>query len=179
VVLLLWFVKFMSTTVGETAADFLAGNVGLGLTATSLLMAGLMATVLAAQFRAQRYIPAIYWLAVVLVSVVGTLITDNLTDNLGVPLEASTLVFGVLLALTFIVWFRAEKTLSIHSIFTRRREAFYWLAILFTFALGTATGDLMAEVLGLGYVVTGVIVASLIAIHFWRVRKDGGISGPL
>ena len=116
------------------------------------------------QFRATRYIPAVYWLTVTLVSVFGTLVTDNLTDNLGVPLEASTLIFAALLAVTFVVWYRIEHTLSIHSILTRRREAFYWLAILFTFALGTAAGDLMAEGLGLGYLVTGIIVAALIAI---------------
>ena len=95
----------------------------------------------------------------------GTLVTDNLTDNLGVPLEVSTVVFGVLLAADFVAWYRVERTLSIHSIFTRRREAFYWLAILFTFALGTATGDLMAQVLGLGYLVS-------------RAHRGGGHRAP-
>jgi uncharacterized membrane-anchored protein len=112
-----------------------------------------------------------YWLAVMLVSVFGTLVTDNLTDNLGVPLEVSTAIFAVLLGVTFIAWYRVEGTLSVHSIDTRRREGFYWLAILLTFALGTATGDLMAEVLGLGYLVSGLLVAGLITLASlgWRL----------
>jgi uncharacterized membrane-anchored protein len=99
----------------------------------------------------------------VLISVVGTLITDNLTDRLGVSLVVSTVVFAVALGVTFAVWYATEKTLSIHSIVTRRREAFYWLAILFTFALGTAAGDLVAEKIGIGYGATALIVAVLIA----------------
>jgi uncharacterized membrane-anchored protein len=126
------------------------------------------------QFKAKKYIPAIYWLAVVLISIFGTLITDILTDSLGFPLEASTIIFSVALALTFAMWYAKEGTLSIHSIFTRRREVFYWLAILFTFALGTAAGDLMAEKLGLGYLVTGIIVLGVIAATLiaWRFGLD-------
>jgi uncharacterized membrane-anchored protein len=170
VTLYFWIVKVLCTTVGESAADFLNVNLNFGLTGTSLVTGVLLVVVMIFQFRADRYVPSRYWLAVALVSVFGTLVTDNLTDSIGVPLEASTLIFGGLLALTFLVWYRAERTLSIHSIVTSRREAFYWLAILFTFALGTATGDLMAEVLGLGYLVTGAIVAALItlAAFGWR-----------
>jgi uncharacterized membrane-anchored protein len=165
-----WVVKVLCTTVGESAADFLNVNLNFGLTGTSIVTGILLVFALAVQFRAKRYVPSRYWLAVAMVSVFGTLVTDNLTDSIGVPLEASTLIFGGLLALAFFAWYRSEGTLSIHSIVTRRREAFYWLAILFTFALGTATGDLMAEVLGLGYVVTGTIVASLIVLAAigWR-----------
>jgi len=165
-----WIVKVLCTTVGESAADFLNVNLNFGLTGTSIVTGVLLIVAMIFQFSANRYIPSRYWLAVALVSVFGTLVTDNLTDSVGLPLEASTLIFGVLLAVTFLVWYRSEKTLSIHSIVTRRREAFYWLAILFTFALGTATGDLMAEVLGLGYLVTGAIVASVIVITAlaWR-----------
>jgi uncharacterized membrane-anchored protein len=105
----------------------------------------------------------VYWLTVVLISVVGTLLTDNLTDALGVPLVVSTGVFTVALALTFACWYASEKTLSIHSIVTTRREAFYWLAVLFTFALGTAAGDLVSEQFGVGYWLTAVLVALLIA----------------
>jgi uncharacterized membrane-anchored protein len=119
--------------------------------------------VLAWQFRTRRYVPAVYWLTVVLISVVGTLLTDNLTDALGVSLAVSTAVFAVALAATFAVWYRSEGTLSIHSIVTRRREAFYWLAILLTFALGTAGGDLVSERFGVGYWPTAVVVALLIA----------------
>ncbi|SBW26971.1 hypothetical protein FDG2_5109 [Candidatus Protofrankia californiensis] len=168
----------LCTTVGESAADFLNVNLNLGLTGTSVVTGVLLVTALIFQFRANRYIPSRYWLAVALVSVFGTLVTDNLTDSIGLPLEASTLIFGVLLALAFLVWYLIEKTLSIHSIFTRRREAFYWLTILVTFALGTATGDLMAEVLGLGYLATGIIVVSLIAIIAvaWRFGLNSVLS---
>lgn len=159
-----WVIKVLCTTVGETAADFLNVNLNLGLTGVSVVTGILLVIALAAQFGASRYVPGRYWLAVALVSVFGTLVTDNLTDNIGLPLEASTVIFGALLALTFLVWYLTENTLSIHSIVTVRRESFYWLTILFTFALGTATGDLMAEVLGLGYLVTGAIVAALITI---------------
>lgn len=157
-----WVVKVLATTVGETFADYLSG-LGLGLGGTTAVMTVVFLGALAAQFRARRYVPALYWLTVVLISVVGTLVTDNLTDALGVPLVVSTVVFAVALAVTFAVWHAREGTLSIHSIVTGRREAFYWLAILVTFALGTAVGDLVDEQLGLGYWTTAVIVAVLIA----------------
>ena len=158
-----WIIKVLCTTVGETASDFLNVNLGFGLTGTSIAAGICLAIVLFFQFKAKKYIPPIYWLAVVLISVFGTLITDILTDSLKFPLEASTIIFTVALAATFALWYRSEKTLSIHSIFTTKREIFYWLAILFTFALGTATGDLMAEKLGLGYLLTGSIVLGIIA----------------
>ena len=158
-----WIIKVLATTVGETAADFLNDNVGLGLTGTSLVMSVLLVVALVFQLRARRYVPGVYWLAVVLISVVGTLVTDNLTDGLGVSLVLSTAVFAVALAATFAIWYSREHTLSIHTIFTTRREAFYWLAILFTFALGTAAGDLVAEKLDLGYLVSLLIFAALIA----------------
>src|SRR5690349_7040773 len=140
-----WLIKVLATTVGETAADFLNEHVGLGLTGTSVVAGLLLVVVLGVQFGRDRYVPTVYWLAVVLISIVGTLITDNLTDNLGVSLIASTIAFGAALAATFATWYAVERTLSIHTIVTARREAFYWLAILFTFALGTAAGDLIAE----------------------------------
>ena len=159
-----WVIKVLATTVGETAADFLNTTVGLGLGGTSAIMVVLLAVVLVVQFRADRYVPAVYWLAVVLISVVGTLVTDNLTDNLGVPLTTTTVVFAIGLAVVFVVWFASERTLSIHSIRTSRREAFYWLAILLTFALGTAAGDLVAERLALGYALSAVLFAVAIAL---------------
>jgi uncharacterized membrane-anchored protein len=157
-----WIIKVLCTTVGETASDFLNVNLGLGLRGTAIAAGIVLSGVLLLQFRARKYVPALYWLAVVLISVFGTLVTDILTDSLGFPLEASTILFSVALGLTFAAWYAKERTLSIHSIFTTRREAFYWLAILFTFALGTAAGDLMAEKLGLGYLVTGLIVVGVI-----------------
>jgi len=171
VTLFFWIIKVLCTTVGETASDFLNVNLNFGLTSTSILAGILLAIALWFQFRSKKYVPALYWVSVVLISVFGTLVTDNLTDALGVPLELSTVIFSVLLAGTFAWWYRKEKTLSMHSIFTKRRECFYWLAILFTFALGTASGDLMAEGLGLGYAVTGLIIAGLIIIFSLAWRK--------
>jgi uncharacterized membrane-anchored protein len=164
VTLYFWIVKVLCTTVGETAADFLNVNLHLGLTGTTVAMGVLLIIVLVIQFRCRRYIPGVYWLAVVLLSIFGTLITDNLTDNLNVPLINAALIFAAALAITFWAWYAMEKTLSIHSIYTTRREAFYWLAILFTFALGTAAGDLLAEKLKLGYLVSALIFAAMIAV---------------
>lgn len=166
-----WIIKVLCTTVGETAADYLNVSVNLGLTGTSIATGVLLAILLMLQFGRDRYVPAVYWSAVTVISVFGTLVTDNLTDALGVPLEVSTIVFGVLLGVTFALWYRSEKTLSIHSIVTTRREGYYWAAILFTFALGTAVGDLMAQALGLGYAVTGLIVAFVVVLVAvaWRI----------
>ena len=163
VTLYFWIIKILCTTVGETAADYLNTTLGFGLNGTSVVMGAILIVILFFQFRAKRYVPSIYWLAVVFISVVGTLITDNLTDNLGVSLTTTTTVFAILLAITFAVWLAFEKTLSIHTIFSKRREAFYWLAILFTFALGTAAGDLVAEKLNLGYLTALLIFAGIIA----------------
>jgi len=157
-----WIIKVLCTTVGETAADFLNVDLGLGLTVTTIVMSVLLAVTLAFQFRLDRYVPGVYWLAVVLISVVGTLITDNLVDNFGVPLWVTTVAFGAALAATFAAWYAKERTLSIHSVVTRRREAFYWLAILFTFALGTAAGDLAAEGLALGFLTSAVVFGAVI-----------------
>ena len=171
-----WVIKLMAVTMGETAADFLAVNLGFGLTTTTLLMTGVLAAALVWQFSRRRYVPHAYWTAVVLISVVGTLITDNLTDNLGVPLETSTMLFTVALAATFATWWTCERTLSIHEVFTLRREAFYWLAILFTFALGTAAGDLVAERFALGYLATGILFGLIIAslsFGYWKLDLGG------
>jgi uncharacterized membrane-anchored protein len=178
ITLYFWIIKVLCTTIGETAADFLNVNLNFGLTGTSVVTGALLAVALFFQFKTYKYIPSAYWLAVTLVSVFGTLVTDNLSDKLSVPLETSTIIFSILLAITFLLWYVNEKTLSIHSIFTRKREAFYWLTILFTFALGTASGDLMAEGLGLGYFTTGVIVAAVIAVTSvaWRLRLNSVLS---
>lgn len=171
-----WLIKLMAVTMGETAADFLAVNLGLGLTATSLLMAAILIGALALQFRQRRYVPWSYWLAVVLISIVGTLVTDNLVDNFGVSLVTTTVLFSALLALTFAAWFVSERTLSIHEVKTTRREGFYWLAILFTFALGTAAGDLVAEHFALGYMATGILFGMIIAsvtAGYFVLKLDG------
>ncbi len=164
VTLYFWLIKVLCTTVGETFADNLNEKLNLGLTNTSYIMGAALLVALAYQFRARRYIPGVYWLTVVLISVVGTLITDNLTDNFGVSLVTTTVVFSVALAATFAGWYASEKTLSIHSITTTRREGWYWLAILFTFALGTAAGDLIAERLAVGYWKSALLFAGVIAV---------------
>jgi uncharacterized membrane-anchored protein len=139
VTLFFWLIKILATTVGETAADFLNTHFS-------------------------RYVPAVYWAAVVWLSVFGTLITDKLVDNFGVSLQTTSAVFSLALATTFVAWFAVERSLSIDTIVTSRREAFYWLAILFTFALGTAAGDLLAEGLQLGYASSALIYGGLIAV---------------
>ncbi len=159
-----WIIKILATTVGETVADFLAVNLGLGLTGTTYVTGALLLVALAVQLKTRRYIPVIYWIAVVLLSVVGTLITDNLVDNLGISLEITTAVFSAALAATFVAWYLSERTLSIRTIYTTRRELFYWAAILFTFALGTAGGDFLAEGLALGYATSALLFAGAIAI---------------
>ena len=170
-----WLIKLMAVTMGETAADYLAVNLGLGLTATSLIMSAVLIGALVLQFSQKRYVPWSYWLAVVLISIVGTLVTDNLVDNFGVPLLTTATAFTLALAATFAVWYLSERTLSIHSIFTTRREGWYWLAILFTFALGTAAGDLVAEKFGLGYLSTGILFGLIIAsltFGYFRLGLD-------
>jgi uncharacterized membrane-anchored protein len=163
VTLFFWVIKMMSTTVGETAADYLNVNLHLGLTGTSVVMGVLLAIALFFQIRTKRHVPSIYWVTVVLISVFGTLMTDNLSDNLGVPLVVSTGAFSAALIATFAVWYAKEKTLSIHSVDTVKRELFYWTAILFTFALGTAAGDWVAEGLNLGYTNAALLFGGLIA----------------
>jgi uncharacterized membrane-anchored protein len=157
-----WIIKILSTTVGETGADYLAVHVGLGTAVTGGIMSALLILALALQLRATRYVPWIYWLTVVLVSVVGTQITDALTDGMEVSLYSSTTLFAILLAGTFALWYACERTLSIQTIVTLRRELFYWSAILFTFALGTAAGDLATEALGLGFNIGVIVFAGLI-----------------
>lgn len=167
-----WVIKILSTTVGETFADYLAVNVGLGPLVTDAIMMSVLAVALIAQFRTRKYTPWIYWLCVVLVSIVGTQITDFFTDTLGVSLYVSTTVFAVILAIVFVTWHRQERTLAITSIDTPRREAFYWGAILTTFALGTAAGDLATEALSLGFR-TGVIIFGALILVTWIASRFG------
>lgn len=169
-----WVIKVLCTTVGESLADWLNEQLGVGLVDTALVFAVVLAVVLVVQMRLDRYVPAAYWLAVVVVSVTGTLCTDILTDQLGVPLWISTAGFALLLAGVFAVWFARERTLSIHSITTSSREGFYWLAVLVTFALGTATGDWTLDLTGWGPGVSVLLPLSLIAVVvvMWRSGAD-------
>ena len=175
ITLYFWVIKVLCTTVGETFADFLNGKLGDNLTRTTLVMASVLIVALIVQFRVPEYIPAVYWVAVVLLSVVGTLITDNMVEHFNVTLTTSTIVFSILMLASFGVWLASEKTLSIHSIHTPKREAFYWTAILFTFALGTAAGDLIAEKYNLGYGRSVALFAGLIAViavAHWKFKLN-------
>src|SRR5882724_9246077 len=158
-----WIIKILCTTVGETFADFANGKLGDNLNTTTLMMGSLLVAALVLQFRARQYVPAIYWVTVVLISVVGTLITDNLVEHFNVALTTSTIIFAIAMCASFAIWYASERTLSVHSIYTHKREAFYWTAILFTFALGTAAGDLIAEKYNLGYAPSMLLFAGLIA----------------
>ncbi|WP_065761613.1 hypothetical protein [Pseudomonas defluvii] len=175
VTLSFWVIKILSTTVGETGADFLAVDAGFGAGWTSIGMAVLLALALRFQLRTKAYSPWIYWLTVVLVSIVGTQITDIMTDMLDISLYTSTAVFSVLLAINFLVWYRVEHNLSIREIVTPRRELFYWTTVLCTFALGTAAGDLATEALGLGFTLGAVIFGALIAATLVAWRLGGNV----
>ena len=168
-----WIIKIMATTVGETVADLLSVKLSLGLVVASLIVGVLLLIALFVQLRSHKYLPSIYWVAVVLISVAGTLITDNLVDNFGVPLWVTTIVFAVALCVTFVAWYTVERSLSVHTIKTTRRELFYWSAILFTFALGTAGGDLLAEGANLGYTYSALLFAGSIALVTLLYYKFG------
>src|ERR1700682_2721775 len=170
VTLVFWILKILATTVGETAADVLSTTFNLGTVVTSYVMAALLLISLAFQLRAKRYVPPIYWIVVVFISGVCTLISDNLVDSLGVPLSTTSLIFTVALIAVFIIWYLSEKTLSVHTIYTVGRELFYWAAILFTFSLGTSAGDLLSERMGLGYPLSALVFAAGIAIIYAAYR---------
>ncbi len=164
VTLIFWIIKMMSTTVGETGADYLIFKLHLGLLVTSAIMGVLLIIALFVQVKSTTYVPWRYWTAVVFISIFGTLITDDLTDKLHVPLLLSTAAFSALLILTFLLWYSKEKTLSINAIDNRNRELFYWIAILATFALGTAAGDWVSEEMKLGYSKSAILFGGMIAI---------------
>ena len=171
VTIFFWIIKILCTTVGESFADYINETLGFGLTNTTLVFSAALIAVLAWQFWLRRYVPGVYWAVVVLISVVGTLLTDNLTDGHDVPLALSTTVFSIVLVVVFGVWWWRERTLSIHSIVTTPRESFYWLTVLVTFALGTAAGDWTLELTGWTpgksvLLPAGLIIAVFIA---WRL----------
>ncbi|MYW42412.1 hypothetical protein [Streptomyces sp. SID161] len=158
-----WVIKILCTTVGESFADWINMKLGVGLVNTAWIFTAVFVVTLGVQLRLKRYVPFPYWLTVVVVSVTGTLYTDILTDQLDVPLWISSTVFSVLLAVVFGVWWLRERTLSIHSVTTLPRESFYWLAVLVTFALGTATGDWTLELTGWSPGVSVLLPLGLIA----------------
>ena len=159
-----WIIKILATTVGETGADYLSTTLNLGLGVTSYIMSGVLLIALFNQFRLKQYIPASYWFVIVLTSIVGTLITDRLIDDLGVSLVTTAIIFSFALLTVFALWYVQEKTLAMHSINTIKREIFYWVAVLLTFALGTSTGDLLADTSGLGYGMSALVFGVSIAI---------------
>jgi len=164
-----WVAKALSTALGGSTSDFLVhriGPPGAVLIGAVTLLAGL-----AWQFSARRYVAWIYWFAVVMVAVSGTLGADAVHVGLGVPYLISSIFYALVLAAIFVLWYRSERTLSIHSVYTRRREVFYWVTVLATFALGTATGDMSAVTFGWGYLASGVVFAFVLspaALAYWR-----------
>jgi uncharacterized membrane-anchored protein len=168
-----WIVKALTTAMGESTSDFLVHSL---IPEVAVVLGGIAFTAaLYLQFTQDRYVPWAYWLAVAMVGVFGTMAADVLHVGLGVPYVASTIFYAVVLAVVFRTWYRSEGTLSIHSITTERREAFYWAAVLATFALGTAAGDLTAVTLGLGYFGSILLFAAVIAvpaIGYFRLRWD-------
>jgi uncharacterized membrane-anchored protein len=159
----------LTTGMGETTSDFLVHR--LGPPPAVLIGAAAFSAALWLQLRAGRYSAWIYWLAVAMVGVFGTMAADVLHVGLGIPYAVSTTFYAIVLTAVFLTWQRSELTLSIHSILTRRRELFYWAAVLATFALGTAAGDMTARTLGLGYLGSGIMFAALIAVPavaYWR-----------
>ena len=169
-----WIIKILCTTVGESFADYVNETLGFGLTNTTLLFSAAFVVALVVQFRLRRYVPGVYWLTVVLISVVGTLVTDTLTDGHNVPLWISTTVFSAALVVVFGIWYARERTLSIHSIVTTPREAFYWLAVLVTFALGTAVGDWTLELTGWSPGVSVLLPLGLIIAVFAAWKAGAG-----
>lgn len=176
ITLVFWIIKTLSTTVGETGADFLAVSLNWGMPITTVLMVGVMVVLLYLQFaKYKRYVPANYWSLVVLMSVIGTLITDMLVDMAGVSLVTLSVVFTLLMLAGFYLWYREEGTLSIHSIDTGKREAWYWVVILLAFALGTGVGDLISEHFALGYdkallLFIGLIATVAVAYYVFRLN---------
>jgi len=165
-----WIIKVLCTTVGETVSDFInagpadGGQLGLGIPTTFAITGSLLVVAVVVQFRSNRYHPTRYWITVVLMSIVGTLVTDWLHDEQGVSLVTTTIIFSVLLAVVFAIWYAQEKTLSIHSVYKGRREAYYWLVVLVTFALGTSGGDLLSEKVDLGYLNSVLIIVAAVAL---------------
>jgi uncharacterized membrane-anchored protein len=159
---LFWVIKILTTAMGESTSDYLVHRLD---PVVAVALGGVaLAAALLVQFSVRRYLAPIYWSAVVMVAVFGTMVADVLHIKFGVPYQVSTGLFAIVLAVVFLAWHQSEATLSIHSIYTTRREAFYWAAVVSTFALGTALGDMTATTLHLGYFVSGVLFVGLIAV---------------
>ncbi|MFZ0322857.1 MAG: hypothetical protein WAN48_01870 [Actinomycetes bacterium] len=159
---LFWVIKVLTTGMGETTSDYLVHQL---VPEVAVVLGGLgFVVAMVLQLRTRGYVAGIYWLAVVMVSIFGTMVADVMHIVVGIPYVVSTIFFSVALVVVFAVWYAVEGTLSIHSIHTRRRELFYWATVLTTFALGTAAGDMTATTLGLGWFAAGVLFAVVISI---------------
>jgi uncharacterized membrane-anchored protein len=157
-----WIIKILTTAMGEATSDYLVHRFNPYFAVIGGFFAFVVA--MAIQFRVRTYVPWAYWLAVAMVAVFGTMAADVLHVEFGVPYIVSSILFAITLTVVFAAWYRSEKTLSIHSISTRRREVFYWAAVLATFAMGTALGDLAAYTANLGFLTAGVFFAVVFAI---------------
>ena len=179
VTLFFWIIKVLSTTVGETLADYLNSTLGLGDNGTIIVMTSVLLALLAAQLLLTKYVPSVYWATIVAVSTVGTLITDSMHTNFGWENWQLTILFGVILILVFVIWWAQEKTLSIKTINTRKRESYYWIAVLATFAMGTAAGDIFLDDLGFPLLGSTFIFIGVIAVIglLWRIKIVGQVFG--
>ena len=179
ITLFFWIIKILSTTVGETLADYLNSTLGLGDNGTIIVMTSVLAVLLAAQLLLTKYVPSVYWATIVAVSTVGTLITDNMHTNFGWQNWQLTILFGVVLIAVFAIWWAQEKTLSIKTINTRKREGYYWVAVLATFAMGTAAGDIFLDDLGFPLLESTFIFLAVIAViaGLWRIKVVGQVFG--
>lgn len=164
VIVYFWIIKLLTTAMGESTSDFLVHHINPVIAVILGFVGFALAIIL--QFKMQKYVARVYWLAVTMVAIFGTMAADVMHIVLGIPYLISTLFFTIALTVIFIIWYKVEKTLSIHSIYTPRRELFYWITVMTTFALGTAAGDMTAITLNLGYLTSGILFAVLFAIPF-------------
>jgi len=174
--LFFWIVKILSTTVGETVADFVAVDMGVGLMGTTLLMGAITIAATFWNFKMKKYFAPAYWFLIVMMSIEGTLITDILVDDYGISLITLDIVFTIMMLTGFYLWYKEEGTLSIHKITNNRREIFYWLIVLITFALGTGVGDTVSEHLNFGYLHSLILFGGIFAVAgglFYTKILDG------
>jgi uncharacterized membrane-anchored protein len=173
---LFWIIKIVSTTVGETAADYVSVNLKFGLTNTAILMGVITILVTVWNFRQKKYFPPSYWSLIVMMSIEGTLLTDLLVEKLNVSLLTLDVVFTIAMGLLFFLWYKKENTLSIHEINNDNREKFYWIIVLTTFALGTGVGDTVSEYLSVGYFYSLLIFGSIFilagALNYFKIIGD-------
>ncbi len=173
---LFWLIKIFSTTVGETAADYVSVNLNLGLTLTTIIMGVITVIVIIWNFKQKKYFPPAYWTLIVMMSIEGTLITDILVEKFNVSLLTLDIIFSIAMVVVFYVWYKKEHSLSIHEINNDTRERFYWIIVLTTFALGTGVGDTVSEYLQVGYLYSFIIFSSVFilsgVLYYLKVISD-------